>query len=157
MHRMIEDGLEDYLAGRVLREFEVHLEFCVECREELEGIRSVSVLMREVFDSPAVSDVGQAVPAPGFYARLTETIESRRPVSPWSFFSIDAVFGRRVAFASLLALALVGGFLISHETNATILDAQPSAESVIAEHDPSAHDATVDRNRMMVALTNYQP
>ncbi len=157
MHRIIEDGLEDYLAGRVLREFEVHLQSCRDCREELDGVRSVSVLMREVFEVPVASDDYQPVAAQGFYARLSETIEARRPVSPWSFFSIDAVFGRRVAFASLLALALVGGFLISHETDATLLDAQPNAEAVIAEHDPSARDTTVDRDRMMIEVASLQP
>ena len=94
MHRIVEDGLEDYLAGRVLRDFEVHVENCGECRGELEEIGFVSSLFRESFEAPAV----EVVPSPGFYARLSESIEARKPVSPWAFFSIDAIFGRRVAF-----------------------------------------------------------
>lgn len=152
MHRIVQDGLEDYLAGRVLREFEVHVQNCEECRGELEEIGFVSSLFRESFEVPAV----EVVPAPGFYARVSGVIEARKSVSPWAFFSIDALFGRRVAFASLLALALVGGFLVSRESGAALDLPQPGPEAIIAQQDPASVDATVNRDRMMVTLASYE-
>jgi len=155
MHRIIQEGLEDYLTGRVRRDFELHLEQCVPCRAELEEIGSVSQVFHEAFDAPPA----EFEPSAGFYARLSSTIETRKPVSPWTFFSIDAVFGRRVAFASLMALAVAGGFLISHESDATV-DLQ-GPEAIIAQQDPAAldpasQDATVNRDRMMVTLASYE-
>jgi len=154
MHRIIQEGLEDYLSGRVRRNFELHLEQCVPCRTELEQIGSVSSMFRESF-APAA----ELKPSANFYARLSSTIENRKPVSPWAFFSIDAVFGRRVAFASLMALAVAGGFLISHESDAAV-DLQ-GPEAIIAQQDPAAQDAapqdaTVNRDRMMVTLASYE-
>ena len=152
MHRIVEDGLEDYLAGRVLRDFEVHVENCEECRVELEEIGFISSLFRESFAEPAV----EVVPSPGFYARLNESIEARKPLSLWAFFSIDAIFGRRVAFASLLALALVGGFLVSRESNVTLELQQPGAEAIIAQHDPASTDPQLHRDEMLVKLASYE-
>lgn len=151
MHRIIEDGLEDYLTGQVSRDFSLHLEKCTECRTELNEFGMVSTLFREVFEVPETLPA----PAPGFYARVSETIDVRKAASPWAFFSIDAVFGRRVAFASLLALALVGGFLVSMESDA-LVEPQRGPEAVIAQHDPVPHDATVDRDRMMVTVASFE-
>ncbi len=155
MHRIIQDGLEEYLAGRAPRDLEVHLNNCAECRLELEEFGSVSSLLRQVFETPDV----EVAPTGSFYARVAqnvaETVEARKTASPWAFFSIDAAFGRRVAFGSLLALALMGSFLISRESDA-VIDLQPGPEALIAQHEPVPPDATVDRDRMMMTLASYE-
>jgi len=152
MHRIIEDGLEDYLAGNSRRDFDAHLELCVPCRLEIAEFESLSIIFRETL---AADPVLAEEPAPGFYARLSQSLENRKVGSIWNFFSIDASFGRRVAFGSLMTLALVGGYLISRESD--IAPDLRGPEAIMASHDMTApHDATVERDRMMVTLASYQ-
>jgi len=153
MHRIVEEGLEDYLAGRSGREFDTHLAQCPPCRVEVAELQSVSALFRESF-APATLDVTSPAPSSGFYVRLASSLESRKAASPWNLFSLDFAFGRRVAFASLMTLALAGGYLISRESD--ISPELQGPEAIIASHDLSVpHDATVDRDRMMVTLASY--
>lgn len=154
MHRIIEEGLEDYLVGRTLREFATHLAQCSPCRAEVAEFQAVSLLFRESLAFPeAQPDV--AVPSPGFYARLSGELETRKAASPWNFFSLNAAFGRRVVFASLMTLAGVGGYLVSRESN--VAPELQGPEAIMASHDVEApHDATVERDRMMVTLASYE-
>ena len=77
MHQTIQDGLEDYLAGtagsgdRV--RIEAHLRECAECRQEVESMREMS----DLFSSLRSPD--PPVPAPGFYARVSDLIEKQQP------------------------------------------------------------------------------
>lgn len=154
MHRIIEDGLEDYLAGRVLREFETHLGQCPPCRAELVEFQAVSLLFRESMVIPK-EQAELLLPSPGFYAHLSGQLEAKKAASPWNFFSLNAAFGRRVVFASLMTLTCVGGYLISRESNISPVLQGP--EAIIASHDVEApHDATVERDRMMVTLASYE-
>src|SRR5205085_8872282 len=99
MHQTIQDGLEDFLAGaadKVERvRIESHLRECAECRQEVETMREMSNLFVSL-RSPE-----PPVPAPGFYARVNDLIEKQQPQSFWSAF-LEPVFGKRLAFASLL-------------------------------------------------------
>jgi hypothetical protein len=54
---------------------------------------------------------------PGFYARVMRRWASGRPCRPLPASSrLDFAFGRRLVFASLLTLAALGGYLVSHES-----------------------------------------
>ncbi len=151
MHDVIENGLEEYLGGQVRRDFQAHLAQCEECRLEVRQFEEVSGLFSALREPEAIT------PDPGFYFRVTQTIEAQQSPSFWSIFSLDAVFGRRVAFASLMTLALVGSFLVTSESGTDPSLANNSPEAVMASHDVSTpHESSVDRDRMLAALGTYQ-
>ncbi len=146
MHQVIVDSLEEYLSGilppAAQREFDAHLETCAECRRSVNGMLDMSGL----FDTlRAPSEI--AVPA-GFYSRVVAGVNRTQTPSFWSLFALDAAFGRRVAFASLLTLAILGSFLVSRESGYSPGPASP--EAVMAEH-------TTNRDTMLVTLTSYEP
>src|SRR6266481_6008606 len=49
-------------------------------------------------------------PSPGFYSQVSRRVEVQRPRSLWSFVWLEPAFGRRLAFASLLTLAILGSY-----------------------------------------------
>ena len=146
MHQVIVESLEEYLSGIltpvVQREFDAHLEICQECKREVNGMLEMSGLF-ETLRPPAEL----AVPA-GFYARVMAQVSRPQAPSFWSLFSLDAAFGRRVVFASLLTLAVLGSFLVSRETGYSPGPASP--EAVMAVHN-------TNRDAMLVTLTSYEP
>ena len=146
MHQVIVESLEDYLGGMLTaaaqRDFDAHLEICDECRRVVNG----SMEMSGLFDSLRSS---QSISAPAhLYAGVMEQVSLRQTSSFWSLFSLDAAFGRRVVFASLLTLAVLGSFLVSRETGYSTGPVSP--EAVMAEH-------TTNRDAMLVTLTSYEP
>jgi anti-sigma factor RsiW len=150
MHDVIENGLEEYLGGQVRRDFQAHLAECEECRVEVRQFEELSGMLHALREPEPVQ------PDPGFYFRVTQTIESQQQPSLWSIFSLDAVFGRRVAFASLMALAIVGSFLVSSESGFENPNVN-GPEAAMASHDVSIpHESSVDRDRMLVALASYR-
>jgi anti-sigma factor RsiW len=150
MHDVIENGLEEYLGGQVRRDFQAHLAECEECRVEVRQFEELSGMLHALREPEPVQ------PDPGFYFRVTQTIESQQQPSLWSIFSLDAVFGRRVAFASLMTLAIVGSFLVSSESGFENPNVN-GPEAAMASHDVSIpHESSVDRDRMLVALASYR-
>jgi anti-sigma factor RsiW len=147
MHSLIEDGLEDFLAGAVSREvrlkIEAHLAQCAHCREEVKAMREISQLF-STLRSPV-----PPVPAPGFYARVTTLIEKQQPTSFWAAF-LDPAFGKRIALASLLALAMLGTLLVSSETEYAT---GPSPEMIMAVERDSP--APIDRDQMLYTLVSH--
>jgi predicted anti-sigma-YlaC factor YlaD len=149
MHDVIRDGLEEYLGGQVRRDFQAHLAECAECRTEVRQFEDLSGLFRSLREPEPVQ------PEPGFYFRVSQNIEAQQQPSIWSIFSLDAIFGRRVAFASLMVLALVGSFLISRETGYQT-PGEISPEVAMASHDVSVpHDSSADRDQMLLTLASY--
>jgi predicted anti-sigma-YlaC factor YlaD len=151
MHQPIEDDLEDFLAGTARLEVQVriegHLTECADCRQEVDAMREMSALF-STLRSP-----DPPVPAPGFYARVNQLIEKEQPAPFWAA-ALAPLFGKRVALASLLALATLGTVLVSRETQYTV---GPSAEMVLAvEKDSSAADAAagMDRDQMLYTLAS---
>jgi hypothetical protein len=133
MHQVILDRLEDYLAGSsdIPKEFTAHLESCVDCRDEVTG-------MRELQGAFAVLRAGEPfTPAPGFYARVSSRIERQQAGSFWRLLWEPAL-GRRVAFASLMALLFLGSFLISRETDYTPRPGDPNIIAAAPADDPDA-------------------
>ena len=116
MHAVVMDNLEEYLAGTLepvdQRQVEGHLSTCEACREEMSEMQEVS----QLFVSLRSEEEWQ--PSPGFYAGVVRNVEAQAaPVSFASLFSLDFVFGRRLVFASLVMLALLGRYLVSRESH----------------------------------------
>jgi predicted anti-sigma-YlaC factor YlaD len=150
MHDVVQNGLEEYLGGSVRRDFQAHLDECAECRSEVRQFEELTVLFRSLREPEPIQ------PDPGFYFRVSQNIDAQKKPSLWSTFSLDAVFGRRVAFASLMTLALVGSFLVSRETG-YIAPGTDNPETVMASHDVSTpHESSADRERMMITLASYE-
>src|ERR1700676_5168446 len=110
MHREIQDGLEDFLAGTAdpngqIRT-ETHLRECAECRQEVESMRE----MAELFSSLRSPDL--PLPDPAFYARVNKPIEEQQPAPFWAA-ALEPLFGKRLALAALLTLATLGTVLVS--------------------------------------------
>ncbi len=147
MHSLIEDGLEDFLAGTVCRDrarIEAHLKECAQCRNEVDAMKEMSALFVTLrSDDPPV-------PAPGFYARVSNRIEQDRPVSFWAGL-LEPVFGKRMALASLLVLATLGTVLVSRETGEYVTG--PSPEMVMAVEKDAP--VSIDRDQMLYTLVSH--
>jgi anti-sigma factor RsiW len=111
MHREIRNHLEDVLAGTD-RDVHSHLEWCEECRAEVNAMRRQAALLRQL--RPRLADLE---PRPGFYSRVMERIEASAPVSIWNLF-IESPFGRRIAMASLALAVALGAYLVTSERTA---------------------------------------
>jgi predicted anti-sigma-YlaC factor YlaD len=145
MHQVIVDRLEAYLAGAPgSREFTAHLESCQECRAELREMQEISSALM------ALRTPEEIAPAPGFYARVAQQVEAERPRSIWGLCLLDPVFGKRVAFASVMTLAVLGSYLISRETEYSAGPANP--EVIMAQQAPAG-----DPDVMLATLASYEP
>ena len=94
------------------------------------------------------------VPAPGFYARVNVLIEQQRPAPFWSA-ALEPFFGKRLALASLLMLAMLGTVLVSRETEYAV---GPSPEMVLAaEQDapPVETSPLLGRDQMLYTLVSH--
>lgn len=153
MHGVLMENLEEYLAGALepaaIREIEAHLTQCAACREEVEGMRQVS-------DWIGALRIEQPMePPPGFYARVMQEVGDRKPAPTFSsLFALDFAFGRRVAFACLLTLAVLGSYLVTRETGEP---AALSPEMIMASQDAPASDAGQAHEAMLATLTRYEP
>ena len=147
MHAVIIDDLEEYLAGTLSlssrHRFQAHLETCDECSKEIQGMQDVTYLFASLKPAEAVQ------PSPSFVARVIQEMAEAPAPAAWNPFA-DFAFGRRVVFASLLTLAVLGSVLISRETAYAPLPTNP--ETVMANQNDSP---TADR--MLVTLTAYEP
>ncbi len=149
MHRPFEDGLEDHLSGRAasenLKQFEQHLAGCAECRAQAEAMRAHQQLLNEL-RSPEMVD-----PAPGFYARVMERIETQKTGSFWSIF-LESAFGMRLMYASLALFFVLGSAVWQMGGSPAIDEANPV--SIMAGSDlPAATGDDPGRDRTVV-LTN---
>ena len=154
MQQPIRGKLEDYLSGMDeddRREFEALLADDDEARRQVEQMQRHSELLHSLRPSDEMD------PAPGFYARVVDVIESERPVSVWDVF-LEPMFAKRVAYASM-ALLLVLGFLTVTAAD-TGLDVSPSSPEVILSEAPVSPDLGVDqrrdRNVVLVNLATYE-
>jgi anti-sigma factor RsiW len=145
MHQVILDRLEEHLSGAPsTREFTAHLESCVECRAEVREMQELSSAMVAL---RAPEDLAQP---PGFYARVAQRVDRERPRSLWSLCLLDPGFGKRVAFASLMTLAILGSYLITRETDYAA--GPPSAEAIMAQRGPAENPDV-----MLATLASYEP
>jgi anti-sigma factor RsiW len=153
MHAVVMESLEEYLSGSLKpaahRDIEAHLNSCAACREEVAGMQEISALFRELTPQQVME------PSPGFYNRVMRQVGGRKAAPAFaSLFSLDLAFGRRVVFASLLVLAALGGYLVSHESE---FPGGPSPELVMAQQDSPSFDAAPAHEAMLATMTSYEP
>jgi hypothetical protein len=153
MHDIVIDELERHLSGNAPKAFYDHLDACEDCRQEVLQMDHLSTLLQELRFSPEDAAAENVSLAPlGFYNRVTSRIIEDQRKEAWGLFAPGAVFFRRIAFASLLLLAGLGSYLVSHEASMSGADAL----SIMAQHDPAVdHPAAADRDRMLVTLATY--
>lgn len=154
MHEPIKQGLEEFLAGRSgaghgsagpSEEFHLHLAECPGCRSMVDEMLTHQALLREL-RAPEIE-----MPAPGFYARVMERIESQAAGSFWSIF-LEPSFGRRLLYASLVLFVVLGSAVWRTADTAAIDHANPV--HIMAGGDlPPATGEDPGRDRTVV-LTN---
>ena len=152
MHAVVMDRLEEYLSGALTpaahREIEAHLSGCDSCREEIRGFQDVSQLFGSLRSEETLE------PSLGFYSGILREVEAGRKPEPVSgIFALNFMFGRRLAFGSLLALAVLGGFLLTHEPE---IVGSPSPDAIMAEQDTPTFDSAPAHDNMLVTLTAYE-
>ena len=147
MHAVIINDLEEYLSGHLptaaLERFQAHLKTCGRCRWEVDEIRESTGLLA------SLKPDGAAEPSPGFVAQVMKSVTAEPAPSFWSSFG-DFAFGRRVVFASLLTLAVLGTVLVSREESYAPNPTTPEAVMADAAGSPNA-------DQMLVTLANYEP
>ena len=162
MDRRIEDRLEEFLRGsldqRRRAEFEQTLQASDEETRRMVGdFERHSRLIREAF-IPAEGPE----PAPGFYARVLDRIESQRKTSFWAPL-LEPLFFRRLVFASaaLLVLLAVATFTTPPEEDLLATNPGILADYVMAQEPPPVDvvmggDQEQSRDHILVNLATYQ-
>lgn len=147
MHAVIINDLEEYLSGSLppsaLDRFQAHLASCGACRRQVEDFRHTTGLL------DVLKPAGALEPSPGFVAQVMQKAAEQPAGSFWSPFG-DFAFGRRVVFASLLTMAVLGTVLVSREESYA---PEPSTPEAVMASDSSSPDA----GQMLVALASYEP
>lgn len=152
MDRLIRDRLEDYLRGSLdeasVREFEARLAGDPATREAVERMHRQSALLRSLRAPSPVE------PSPGFYARLMDRIERQRKPDLWTLL-LDPAFGKRLVYATLTLLIMMGTYLVTTEPVSEV--AMSSPERILAEASPApetpfdeAEDYERDREAVLV-------
>ena len=152
MHAVVMDSLEEYLADALepakRRAVEAHLNACDSCREEVGSMQEMSLL----FDSLRTDEVVD-LPA-GFCASVLQKIDGLKPAPTFSgLFALDFAFGRRLVFASLVTLAVLGGFIATREARDPV---GPSPEAIMAQQEAPAFDSAATQDNMLVTMTAYE-
>src|SRR5208283_4114231 len=93
-------------------------------------------------------------PSPDFFTRVVEQVARSKP-APWfaGLLGFDMVFGRRLVFASLLLMAVMGSYLVTHEAG---LQVGPSPEAILAQQNAPAFETARAEDNMLVTLTAYE-
>jgi len=138
MHRVIEDRLEQVLAGNESEPVASHLASCEECNTEVAVMRQHAAMLRALRGP-------EMAPRAGFYARVMERIELQRPISIWQLF-FESSFGRRLAMASMATAVVFGFYLVSSERFAQPVDPQTTISSA----------GLPDKDTVLVNLVTYR-
>ncbi len=150
MHGAVLDRLEDYLSGTLKpadrREIEAHLSTCEVCREEVQSMQELSECMASLRHEETLD------PSPGFYSGIVQQVGRQAAPTFTSLFSWHFAFGRRIAFASLLALAVLGSYLWIGES----VYVGPTPEGVMAQQESPAFQSGPAQDNMLVTLTAYE-
>lgn len=141
------ESLEEFLAGTLepadRKTVEAHLAGCAACREEVTEFQEIS----SFFGSLRAED--PIAPSPGFYARVLQNVESQKRQSFGGL--LDLAFARRMAFASLLTLTVIAGYLVSRDHGSSGYN----PGSVMAQQNLPSFDSSSPDN-MLVTLTSYE-
>jgi predicted anti-sigma-YlaC factor YlaD len=149
MHHPIREQLEEYLRNaerRLSPEFHAHLEGCEGCRIALEKMRGQARLLQ------ALRQPEELEPGAGFYGRVMERIETRRPTSIWNAF-LEPVFVRPVVFASVIMLVLLASYMISTEPRGALAASSPEVIMAVEPHPDELVGLNLERDRVTVLFT----
>jgi predicted anti-sigma-YlaC factor YlaD len=155
MHRPIKERLEEYLRGAGeqghLVEFRAHLGGCEDCREEVVAMEAQAQLLR------VLSAAEEVEPAAGFYARVMESIEARRVASLGNVF-LEPAFERRLIFASLVTVIVLGSYLFYTERDFSFEASSPVRIMAVQPLDQGklGADPQHDREEVLLSLASYQ-
>ena|SRR5437588_2618702 len=153
MHAVVINSLEEYLSGMLEpaahRDIEAHLESCERCREEMAGMQEISELFKSLHSEAALE------PTLGFFGQVMQRVGERQPAPVYAgLFGLNLAFGRRLAFACLLTLAVLGSYLVIHEGE---YPTGLSPESVMAQQNSPTFDSAPSQDNILVTLTTYEP
>jgi anti-sigma factor RsiW len=152
MHAVVMDSLENYLSGTIgpaqRKQVDAHLGDCGACREAVNGMLEVSDLLGYLRSDEVIE------PSAGFLAGVMQMAGERKATarSFASLFLPDLVFARRLVFASLLMLGVLGGYLVSRESG-TAEGMSPG--TLLAQQDSPSFDTAPAPDNMLVTLTAY--
>ncbi len=148
MHEPIKEGLEDFLQGSAGPEFLAHLKACPDCRTQVERMREQAAMVRLL----CVDE--EMAPAPGFYARVTAQIEAQGSSSIWSVF-LQPVFGRRLMYACLTMVVLLGTYLVTVESSEQQVASTAAEQYLADEHPAVGTNPQHDRDVVLVRLATF--
>lgn len=154
MHRLMRERLEELLSDALTpglsREIASHLAVCPDCRRQVDGLREQCRVLK------ALRAPQDLAPAPGFYARVAERIESRREASFWHAL-LDPAFGWRLAAGSLAVLLVLAGLLAMNEAGRSLPPPAPPEAVMAIEEYPAelGVDPQRDRDAVLVTLATY--
>jgi len=153
MHDEILNELEEYLSSEpVSRSFTQHLEVCPPCARELDEMEQVSVDLH----SFRTAEAEAITPPLGFYSKVARTIEAEQKSPLWGIFAPDLQFFRKIAFGSLMLLAVLGSYLVSKESD--YASSLASEQATLTEHNvvSAPHESPADRQHILVTLAAYE-
>ena len=152
MHDEILNELEGYLSGEpVSRSFTQHLEVCPPCAREVGEMEEVSVSLHTL----RLNETEPVSPSLGFYAKVNRTIEAEQKSPVWGIFAPDLQFFRKIAFASLMLLAVLGSYLVSRGSD--YASSMAAEQATLTEHNVSVpHESPADRQHILVTLAAYE-
>ena len=155
MHKSVRERLEEYLRGAGeqgrLAEFSAHMGSCENCREEIGAMEAHAHLLRVLRADEEIE------PRPGFYACVMEQIDARRDATIRHAL-VDPAFGRRVIFASLATVVVLGSYLFYVEQG-SVFEASSPVTFMAAEPPDHSHlgaDPQRDREEILLTLASYE-
>jgi predicted anti-sigma-YlaC factor YlaD len=141
--------LEEYLAGRAGADS--HFDDCKDCRSDAGEMADQARMLRLLAAAEEIE------PQAGFYARLLDAIETRRNAGAWTMFA-DLAFARRLTYAALAVIVILGSYLVYSEREPEFHTSSPA--SLLAA-DPMGGrqvgmDPERDREMVLVSLASYR-
>ena len=155
MHKETKERLEELLRGSGAREdlakCSEHVVSCESCGKEVAEMEA-QARMLQLLRSPEDLE-----PSAGFYARVIERVEARRSATPLYAF-VDAAFARRLIFAALTAVIVLGSYLVYSERAPAFSSTGPIAilATQTPEQDVLGANPARDRETLLLTLASYQ-
>ena len=152
MHEPLKGRIEDYLhGGDRLPDVEQHLAHCQSCSAEAAEMKKHAELLR------LLKSTEEIAPDAAFYARVMNRIETQAKPSIWNIFG-ESIFARRLAYASLTFVVLLGTYFVSSTTSDQQL--ANSSPEMLMSNDPHptevGTDPQKDREAILVNLATFQ-
>lgn len=149
MHEPVIESLEEILRGERPRPAAAaHLGGCASCRESVAAMTAQHDLFRALRPAEPVE------PAPGFYARVINRVETQVRPSVWSLFG-DSLFARRLTYASMTFFVLLGTFFVSSAEDPVVVNAPEAIIAGDEMYQTVGNNLERDRSTVLVQLATY--